>query len=159
MKGRQTIEISDLYINSGAPAPETRPNVYARRGSDLRRIRRRSRLKAFLILLVIALAFLSISGVGSYFRVAVIRTPFNWTASLGARVVGIPCDLTHRALNDGLLKEYVQNHSDMLTMHKWLRTENPSGVDYEYELRNAGWSNERIHALGSLFNVSEGPLS
>ena len=52
----------------------------------------------------------------------------------------------------------VRHHNNMVKMHNWLRAENPSGIDYEYELRRVGWSTTRIHTLGSLFNLSKGPL-
>ncbi|MFW5798974.1 MAG: hypothetical protein ACOCXX_04890, partial [Planctomycetota bacterium] len=82
--------------------------------------------------------------------------PFNYTAAAGMRLAGIPTWMTVQALDDGLLEVYAQGN--MTSVHNWLRAENPSGIDYEYELRRIGWSNSRVHALGSMLNVSAGPF-
>lgn len=134
------------------------PPVYARRKDDLKRIRRRA-LRALAVRISLVLAgLLMLSGVGSYLRTPYVRKPLHWSAAGVGRVVGIPRHVMVAALNDGLLRVYVDNRS-MKVRHDWLRGGNPSAIDYEAELRRAGWSDARVHVVGSLFGVSKGPFA
>ena len=133
------------------------PRVYARRRDDLKRIRRRAVRRSILAIFLVLVAVEIAGIIGSYTRTPVVREPFHWTAAGLARCVGIPCHVTEGALDDGLLRAYVELDT-MEARHNWLRGENPSGIDYEAELRRAGWSNKIVHAVGSLLEVSEGPF-
>lgn len=100
--------------------------------------------------------FFGVSAVASYHRVSMVRAPFHYAAAGFFRLAGVPVWMTVQALNDGLLKVYFK--SGEKGAHDWFRAGNPSGIDYEAELRALGWSERRLHALGSLLNVSDGPF-